>query len=340
MQPFAYQRAGDLNAALAAGQAGADMADAHARSATQFIAGGTTLLDLAKLNVMQPGRLVDINPLQSGFGSISADAAGLKLGALVRMSEAEDHAAVKRDYPVIAQSLMLAASPQLRNMASLGGNVLQRTRCSYFRDAGLHQCNKREPGTGCAAIGGVNRELAVLGTSQNCIANYAGDFAQSLIALDATVDIAGPGGPRVIRFEDLHTLPGNTPHIETSLKPGEIITGFTVPAGAWTRRSLYLKIRDRESYAFALASAAVALEMDGAVVKQARIALGGLASVPWRARQAEAILTNQPLNEAMATKAAAAAFADARGEGPVAFKIDLGRRTLVRALMQAQAIPT
>ena len=332
MQPISYQRATGLNDAMAV------EADGQLRARTQYLAGGTTLLDLAKLNVMQPGRLLDINALQAKFGGIAVDPSGLKLGALARMSDAENHAAIKSDYPVIAQSLMLAASPQLRNMASLGGNVLQRTRCAYFRDPSWSACNKRQPGSGCAAMTGVNRRLAVLGTSASCIANYPGDFAQALVALDAMVDITGPDGPRVIRFEDLHRLPGDTPHIETTLKPGEIITGFTVPAGAWTRRSLYLKIRDRESYDFALASAAVALDMHENTVNQVRIALGGVASKPWRAREAEQILQGQVLDEALARKAAAAAFAGAKGEGEVIFKTDLGQRTLVRALLQAQAM--
>ncbi len=326
MRPFTYQRAGDIGQAIQAGASG------------QYLAGGTTMLDLAKLEVMQPQALIDINGLQNRYGTIVADASGLKIGALVRMTEAENHDAIKRDYPVIAQSLMLAASPQLRNMASLGGNVLQRTRCSYFRDTSYQACNKRNPGSGCSAIGGVDRRLGVLGTSDKCIANYPGDFAQALVVLDATVDIAGPSGARVIRFEDLHTLPGDTPHIETTLKPGEIITGFTIPSAPWTRRSLYLKIRDRASYDFALTSAAVALDMDGATVKQARIALGGVAAKPWRAREAEALLTGKSLTADSARKAADTAFANARSDGQSKFKIELGKRTLVRALLQAQAM--
>jgi xanthine dehydrogenase YagS FAD-binding subunit len=223
-------------------------------------------------------------------------------------------------------------------MASLGGNVLQRTRCTYFRDPSWGACNKRKPGSGCAAIGGVSRKLAVLGTSPHCIASYPGDFAVALVALGATVDVEGPKGARVIAFEDLHRLPGDAPHIETTLAPGELITGFTVPPGPWTRRSLYLKVRDRQSYEFALTSAAVALDLDGGVVREARIGLGGLAAKPWRSHEAEAALKGQPLNETTAEAAAEAALAQARGSGDLAYKLELGRRTLVRALLQAHAM--
>jgi xanthine dehydrogenase YagS FAD-binding subunit len=245
---------------------------------------------------------------------------------------------VVRDYPVIADTLNLAASPQLRNMASLGGNVLQRTRCPYFRDPSWDACNKRTPGSGCAALGGVNRNHAVLGVDQSCIAQYTGDFAVALVALGAEVELASPSGRRVMPFEQLHRPAGGAPHIETSLRPGELITAFTVPAGPWTRRSLYLKIRDRESYEFALASAAVALELDGGVVRQARIGLGGMAYRPWRAHEAEASLTGRPLTEAAAEAAAQAAFAGAVTHGNNGFKPELGRRTLVRALLQAAAM--
>ena len=339
MRPFTYQRAGDLAAAIQAGGAqAAETADpVHAR--TLYIAGGTTVLDLAKLDVLRPQRLVDINALKGDFGGVRADASGLRLGALARMAAVADDAAVKRDYPVIAQSLMLAASPQLRNMASLGGNVLQRTRCSYFRDSTWKNCNKREPGSGCAAIEGVNRRLAVLGTSEACIANYPGDFAQALVALDAAVQLSGPDGNRTIPFEQLHRLPESTPHQETNLKPGEVITGFTIVAQPWYRRSLYLKIRDRDSYDFALASAAVALDLgpDGKVA-QARVALGGVATKPWRSREAEQALQGVRLDEDSATKAAEAAFAGARANGENAVKVPLGRQTLIRALLEAQAM--
>lgn len=285
---------------------------------------------------MRPAEIIDINGLESAYRKIEAGPTGLRLGALCRMSEAEAHPAIRRDYPVIAQSLQLAASPQLRNMASLGGNVLQRTRCSYFRDTGYPACNKRNPGSGCSALDGVNRMHALFGTSERCIASYPGDFAQALVALDATVELVGPAGTRVIRFEDLHLPYGESPAIETTLKPGELITGFWVAAAPLTRRSLYLKVRDRRSYAFALTSAAVALDLGpDRGVNTARIALGGVASRPWRAHAAEAALNGEKLDEATARAAAEIAFSDARPNGRNAFKVELGKRTLVRALLAA-----
>jgi xanthine dehydrogenase YagS FAD-binding subunit len=324
MRPFHYEHARDRAQALET----ADIAGA------QYLAGGTTLVDLMKLDVLRPTTLVDINALVREHGEIRADPDRLRLGALVRMSQAADHPAVRRDYPAIAQSLDLAASPQIRNMASLGGNVLQRTRCPYFRDPSWSACNKRDPGSGCAAIEGVNRQLAVLGVSDHCIANYPGDFAISLVALGATVDVESRAGRRVIAFEDLHRLPGDTPQIETSLKPGELITGFSVPAGPWTRRSLFLKVRDRQSYEFALASAAVALDLEAGVVREVCIGLGGPVAKPWRAHEAEAALRGRPFTEAAAEAAAMAAFAQATVHGGTTFKPELGRRTLVRALLQ------
>jgi xanthine dehydrogenase YagS FAD-binding subunit len=331
MRPFHYEHAADRAQALkAAAAAGADV---------HYLAGGTTLIDLMKLDVMRPTTVVDINALARDHAEVRADAEGLKLGALARMSDVAEHRTVVRDYPMIAHSLDLAASPQLRNMASLGGNVLQRTRCPYFRDTGWGACNKRQPDSGCAALNGVNRKLAILGVSDHCIANYPGDFAVAVAALGATVDLESPTGRRVIPFEDLHRLPGESPHIETNLKPGELITGFSVPAGPWTRRSLYLKIRDRQSYEFALTSAAVAVDLDAAgVVREARIGLGGVAAKPWRSHEAEAALRGRPLDEASAQAAAHAAFADAKAGGQQAFKPELGRRTLVRALLQARAM--
>ena len=290
MRPFNYQR---LESAAAL------VRDAPAGHDESFIAGGTTLLDLMKLDVMRPRRLIDINALSQSleFGGIHAGERGLRLGALVRMSEAADHTEVRQHYPVISQSLHEAASQQLRNMASLGGNVLQRTRCPYFRDTSWSHCNKREPDSGCAALEGYNRMHAVLGVSERCIASYPGDFAQALLALDAHVHIVRSGVVRAMPFSRLHTPPGATPHIETTLAPGDLLQAFFIPAGAWTRRSTFVKVRDRQSYEFALASAAVALELDGASVRQARIALGGVATVPWRARDAEERLRGHELTE-------------------------------------------
>ncbi|HSV04716.1 MAG TPA: xanthine dehydrogenase family protein subunit M [Phenylobacterium sp.] len=332
MRPFAYLRAHDpAEAVRAASGPGGPPTSAP----SQFLAGGTTLIDLMKLDVMRPSQVVDINDLSDELGEIHADAAGLRLGALARMADAAVHPAVLRDYPVIAQSLELAASPQIRNMATLGGNVLQRTRCNYFRFTDFAECNKRVPGSGCAALHGVNRKLAVLGVSDRCIANYPGDFANVLAALGAEVGIAGPSGARRMAFEALHRLPGDSPDVETTLRPGELITGFFVPAGPWTRRSLYLKVRDRQSYEFALAAAAVALDLEGGVVRQARVGLGGVAAKPWRSREAEAVLTGRRLDEPAAAEAARAAFAQAVSHGENAYKIELGRRTLHRALLQA-----
>jgi xanthine dehydrogenase YagS FAD-binding subunit len=332
MRPFAYERASDLASAI---RAASSQVEAQNRAPVQFLAGGTNLLDLMKIDVMRPDRLVDINPLESSLSDITLDDGGLRLGGLARMSAVAHHPGIERDYPAIAQSLKLAASAQLRNMASLAGNVLQRTRCSYFRDVSWAACNKREPGSGCAALEGVNRKHAVLGTSPQCIATYPGDFALALVALDAAVEIAGPHGERRIPIHELHRLPGDTPHIENTLAAGEIITAFQVPAKPLARRSLYLKVRDRESYEFAVASAAVALDLADGIVRDVRIALGGVATVPWRAIAAEDALKGKPLDEASAGVAAQAAFAEARTYGENGFKPELGRNTLVRALLDA-----
>src|SRR5579884_459919 len=337
MRPFTYRRAGSLAGAMQ--EIGAPpMAAPPTAAPVQYLAGGTTLLDLMKLDVMRPQVLVHINDLDPGYRRIEAAGDRLQLGALATMAQTADHPLIRRDYPVIAQSLELAASPQLRNMATLGGNVLQRTRCNYFRDTSWTACNKRNPGSGCAALDGVNRKHAVLGVSERCIAAYPGDFAQALVALDALVEIVGPAGPRVLRFEELHRPPGETPHVETVLAPGDLIVRFAVPRAPWIRRSSYLKIRDRESYEFALASAAVVLDMADGIVRDARIALGGVATKPWRAREAEAALRGQPLNENTARAAADAAFAAAQPRGENSYKPELGRRTVVRALLQTAAL--
>ena len=344
MQPFAYVRADDVATAVraAAPQAqrpGPSPAGTLATgNETEFLAGGTNLVDYLKLDAMRTGRVVDINGLAATHGRIEPLADGLRLGALARMAAVADDPAVNRDYPVIAQTMRLAASAQLRNMASLGGNVLQRTRCHYFRDTSWRACNKRLPGSGCAALDGENRKHAVLGTSERCISNYPGDFAQALVALDASVETVGLGGPRTLRFEDLHRG-SDTPHVETVLQPGELVTGFVVPAGPWTRRSAYVKVRDRESYEYAITSAAVALDVapDG-TVREARVAVGGVAYKPWRAREAEAALRGRRLDGAGALAAGRAAFADARPRRGNAFKTELGPRTVARALLQAAAL--
>jgi xanthine dehydrogenase YagS FAD-binding subunit len=326
MRPFSYTPASSL----------ADAARAGSERGVAFLGGGTTLLDLMKLDVMQPERLIDITKLPADLsGEIAARDGMLRLGALVRMSEAASHEIVRREFPVIAQSLDLAASQQIRNMARLGGNLLQRTRCPYFRDTSWEACNKRNPGSGCAALAGFNRMHAVLGTSDACVATYPGDFAQALIALDARLELVSAHDRRTLPIGELHRQPGSTPERETVLEPGELITGIQVPAGAYTKRSLYLKIRDRQSYEFALASAAVALDLRDGTVNEARIALGGVATVPWRARDAEQALQGRKLDEAAAREAAKSAFAGARPLEHNAFKVELGQRTLVRALLTA-----
>jgi xanthine dehydrogenase YagS FAD-binding subunit len=327
MQPFQYVREDSPQAAI----------KARGGAKAQYLAGGTTLIDLMRLNVMQPQTVVDINALsRSALGKIEHGPQGLRLGALAHMAEAADHPAVREQYPVIAQSLDLAASPQIRNMATLGGNVLQRTRCTYFRDVSYDNCNKRNPGSGCAALEGVNRRHAILGVSENCIAAYAGDFAQALIALDASVEITGRSGLRTIPFAQLHKAPGTTPQIETTLMPGELISAFTVP-GRWPR-SVYLKARDRQSYEFALASAAIALDVQDGTVRDARVALGGVATVPWRAREAEALLQGQKFDDGLAQRVADTAFSGAHARLHNEFKIALGKRVVARALHQAAAL--
>jgi xanthine dehydrogenase YagS FAD-binding subunit len=333
MRPFAYERV--MNPERAA-EAAIEAAKEGTVSTVSYLAGGTTLIDLMKLDVMRPEVVVDINPLaNTACGRIEVNQHGLRLGALVRMADAADHHEIQQQYPVIAQSLQLAASQQLRNMASLGGNVLQRTRCTYFRDVSYNACNKRNPGSGCAALTGFNRTHAVLGASDDCIATYPGDFAVALIALNATVEVAGRGGVRTFPFVALHRKPGDTPDQETNLRPGELIVSFIVPAAPWTRRSLYLKVRDRQSYEFALASAAVALDQENRIARNVRIALGGVATVPWRSLAAEAALRGKPIDQQTIAAAAEAAFAEAKSRGRNDFKIALGKRTLSRALQQA-----
>jgi xanthine dehydrogenase YagS FAD-binding subunit len=330
MRPITYQKATDPASAVQALAVAASANDTLAGASVQPLAGGTTLLDLMKLDVMRPTALIDINPLSNIWSATTLDGGTLKLGALARMSDIAANPDVQRNYPVIADSLKLAASPQLRNMASLGGNVLQRTRCTYFRDVSYDNCNKRNPGAGCAAMDGFNRTHAVLGTSDHCIATYPGDFAQALIALDATVEITSKSGVRSMAVADLHKAPGASPQVETSLLPGELISAFTIQ-GRWPR-STYLKVRDRKSYEFALSSAAIALDVQDGTVRDARIALGGVATVPWRAREAEALLKGQKLDDALASKVAAAAFAGATGRKHNEFKIALGKRVVSRAL--------
>jgi xanthine dehydrogenase YagS FAD-binding subunit len=300
-----------------------------------LLAGGTTVLDLMKLGTLTPARLVDLSPRRTDLSVIVEEGDALRIGALATMAEVADHPILASRYPLVRAALLQSASPQIRNMATIGGNLLQRTRCSYFRDPGA-PCNKRQPGSGCGAQGGDARGLAILGTSAACIANYPGDLAVALLALDATVQTEAPDGTRrSFALSDLHRLPGTTPEVETCLAPGELITSVTLPPGDHGP-SVYLKIRDRASYAFALASAAVSLSLapDGTILR-ARIALGGLAAKPWRAGLAEEHLSGRRMDQETALRAGALAMQGAHATPDQAFKIALGQRTIARALLMA-----
>jgi xanthine dehydrogenase YagS FAD-binding subunit len=314
-----------------------DVADAvrqiASNSNAKFIAGGTNLIDLMKMDVEQPTKVIDITrlPLKQVENTPGG---GLRIGALVRNTDLAYHALVEERYPVLASAIMAGASQQLRNMASTGGNLLQRTRCAYFYDT-VMPCNKREPGSGCSAIDGHNRMHAILGTSDACIATHPSDMCVALVLLDATVHVSGVSGDRAIPFSDFHRLPGDTPQRDTNLNPGEIITAVELPPKGFARNYTYLKIRDRLSYAFALVSVAVGLELDGDTIKEGRFALGGVAHKPWRDTQAEAALRGQPANAATFARAADVLLRGARGYAHNTFKIDLARGCIARALTQA-----
>jgi xanthine dehydrogenase YagS FAD-binding subunit len=330
MHPFTLERPRDLVAALAFGaQAGRNDAPA------EYIVGGTDMMQLLQEYVRQPERLVSLAGLLDD--RIEAGPQGLRLGAAATMADVAAHPAVVEQYPLIAQALLNSASPQVRNQATMGGNLLQRTRCPYFRDVGYTACNKRAPGSGCSAIGGDNRWHAVLGTSEACIAANPSDLAVALVALEAAVEVRGGGRQRVVPLLEFHRLPGTTPHVETVLEPGEVITAITVPASPLARRSHYLKVRDRASFEFAVVSAAVALEMDGGRIRQARIALGGVGTKPWRVPQVEAALVGSSLDPAALRPAAALAAEGAQGRGRNDFKIELMQRAIVRAIETAGA---
>jgi len=301
--------------------------DAAVTTPGTFLAGGTTLVDLMKLNVLTPQHVLDINDLPLR-GIDTGD--GLRFGALERMSDIAAHPGV---YPVISRALLASASQQLRNMASIGGNLLQRTRCGYFRDVAM-PCNKREPGSGCPAITGVNRMHAVLGTSETCVATHASDVAVALVALDARVVLAGADGTRTVALADFYRLPGETPEVENDLRPGELITEVVVPRLDWARRSTYVKVRDRASYEFALCSAAVALDIRDDRVVDARVAVGGVATVPWRLTAVEEALRGTPATEASFEAAAAVAADGAKPLSGNGFKVSLLKRTVVRALIE------
>jgi xanthine dehydrogenase YagS FAD-binding subunit len=307
---------------------------ATAAGKPRLLAGGTTLVDLMKLHVEQPDLLIDITRI-SPLREIRVVGDTLVFGALVHMSDVADHPLIRCDYPILSEALWRGASQQLRNMATLGGNLLQRTRCAYFRDTQF-SCNKRAPGSGCSALDGLNRGHALLGTSSQCIATYPGDWAVALVAMDASIDTLSPRGMRTIRVAELHRQPGETPQIESVLAPDEMIIRTCVPASVLGKASTYLKIRDRESYAFALTSAAVALWMDGKRVREARIALGGVATVPWRAREAEQSLIGRTLDDAAARDAGRLAFAGAQTRPQNAFRVPLGINTVAQALLIAR----
>jgi xanthine dehydrogenase YagS FAD-binding subunit len=321
---FQYSRANDVAGAIQ------QMA---AEPGAKFIAGGTNLLDLMKYDVESPGRLIDISRLPLTKVEETADG-GLRIGALVPNSDLAWHTLIAQRYPLVASAVLSGASAQLRNMASTGGNLLQRTRCFYFYDT-TTPCNKREANSGCSAVKGLNRSNAILGTSDACIATHPSDLCVALAALEARIHVVGPAGERIIPFADFHRLPGNTPQRDTNLEENEIVTAVELPAQGFARNYTYLKIRDRLSYAFALMSVAVGLEMNGNMIRQARFALGGVAHKPWRHQPAEAALNGQIANPENFGRAADLALGGAQGFGHNTFKIELARRTIVRALTQA-----
>ena len=309
------------------------MRHATADPNAKFIAGGTNLIDLMKEDVERPTRLIDITHLPLKAVE-ETPGGGLKIGALVPNSDLAYHPAVESSYPLLASAILAGASQQLRNMASTGGNLLQRTRCYYFYDTAT-PCNKRAPGSGCSAINGLNRMHAILGTSEACIAVHPSDMCVALAALGAIVHVLGPSGERTIAFADFHRLPGDTPQRDTNLEPAEIITAIELPAEGFATNYTYLKLRDRASYAFALVSVAAALRLEGGMIAEVRLALGGVAHRPWRDPAAEAALRGQAPNEDNFRSAADVLLRDAKGFAHNAFKIDLARRALVRALTQA-----
>jgi xanthine dehydrogenase YagS FAD-binding subunit len=325
MRDFSYLRATSVDEARRAA----------ALPAAMLLAGGTTLLDLAKCGVVEPARLIDITRL-SGLDAIQVDAQGASIGALAKMSRVADDPVIRAHFPAVSESLSQGASAQIRNMATIGGNLMQRTRCAYFRDPAVFSaCNKRAPGTGCSAIGGVTRNHAVLGLSEACIATYPGDLAVALVAFDAVVHL----GDRQIAVDDFFLLPGMTPHREHSLEPGEMITAVTIPASPAVQRSTYLKVRDRQSYEFAAASAAVGVELepDGRTIRDLRVALGGVATKPWRARAVENALRGKALEAEAVRRASLLAVEGAVDHGANRYKIELAPRVVTRAILKIAA---
>jgi xanthine dehydrogenase YagS FAD-binding subunit len=324
MRPFSYARVRDVNTAIA------EMTK-HPNSA--YLAGGTTEIDLTRLGVTHPDHLVDINELPLAALEQLPDG-GLRIGALARMSDVARAPQVVRRYPAVSQALLLGASEQLRNMASMGGNMCQRTRCPYFRD-NVSPCNKRGPGSGCSAMDGLNRGHAILGTSEQCIATHPGDVAVALTAFDAVIHTVGPSGTRAIPIDDFHLLPGNTPWVEHPLEHGELIVAIEIPRSEIAHRSVYLKFRDRESYEFALVSVCAAVRVHDGKVAEVRLALGGVGTKPWRARRAEAALTGRPATAEEFAAAAQAELSQASVRQHNAFKVTLAQRAIVRGLTEA-----
>jgi xanthine dehydrogenase YagS FAD-binding subunit len=318
MFPFTFTKATDERAALAEGGRGG-----------RFIAGGTTLVDLMRETVERPPSVVDITALP--YRNIDVGGSGLLVGALVTMTDLAAHPEVRSQFPVISQALELSASAQLRNMATIGGNIMQRPRCLYFRDVSS-ACNRRQPGSGCPAIGGENRGHAVLGTSDQCVATHPSDLSVALVALDAVVQLRSQSGDRQVPIQRFFRLPGSTPDQEHDLRPGELIVAVAVPAGAYTRRSGYLKVRDRQSYEFALTSAAVAMDIQGGVIRAARVAAGGVGTVPWRLPEVERALVGQAPSDQLWTAAAARAADGAKPLSGNGFKVELVKRTVARQL--------
>jgi xanthine dehydrogenase YagS FAD-binding subunit len=325
MRPFKYTRASNERAAVQA---------AAANQRAKFLAGGTNLLDLMKEDVERPNELVDLTRLK--LSEIRAGReGGVVIGALAKNSETANHPLIRRDYPLLTQAIVAGASGQLRNMATNGGNLMQRTRCQYFYDTAM-PCNKREPGTGCGALEGLNRIHAIFGWSDKCVATYPGDMANALYALEAVVRVRGANGKeRTIPVGEFHRLPGDTPHIDNNLAHGELITAIELPKSGFAKNSYYLKVRDRASYAFALVAVAAALELDGNNVRQARVVLGSVAHKPWRSPEAEEALAGRPATEESFRRAAEAALAGAKPLAHNAYKVELGKRAVVRALMRA-----
>jgi xanthine dehydrogenase YagS FAD-binding subunit len=328
MNNFAYTRAADVNGALRLA----------ASPGAHFIAGGTNLVDLMKGGVINPSRLIDITRIAGLAQILELPSGGVRIGALATNDAAANHPLVQSRYPLLSQALLSGASPQLRNMATVGGNILQRTRCGYFYDTAFDQCNKRRPGSGCAAIEGLNRNHAIFGASEHCIATHPSDMSVALVALDAMVQLRTARGSRQVPLRDFQRLPGGTPQIDTQLAPSEIITAVDLPPNGFEGHSFYLKIRDRASYAFALVSVAAALEIGGGVIKDARVVMGGVAHKPWEILEARSLLEGNPADAALFRRLAEVAMQKAKPARWNGFKVELGVRAIARALTQAAGL--